>query len=1071
MLRFASVLSLIICVICVLPAHAGVKWDFEDGTLQGWTVVSGDVGPQPVDKNDDRFGGNFNKEGKYFIGTYENTQDDAEVEYRSPDFTITAATMTLLVGGGAHVDRTFVALYSASDNTELFHETGTNSEAMQRKYWDVSKYKGRTVYMRIVDRERGGWGHINVDDIRELTAQEEARIEAEKKQREIENQRWLSNLMNPDRRKVYSGTELTDLAMPLGGIGAGNIAVCGDGSLREWQIWNKVNSACNPLMGFFAVWAKQGNKSPVARVLQTPSIEGMTEISDTEFIGEFPISEVVYKDDKLPVDIRMEAFSPFIPLNSKDSGIPGIVFSFKVKNPGVIPVSVSLAASLQNAVNYDGGSPINGVRFKGYGGNLNEVFVGRDYTAISMTNPSLAAEEKQFGTMTLAALSDAATANPQWDTPAIFWNDFSKDGRLYSSAVSRPSMTGRTWNGALAVPIELKAGETKTVTFLITWSFPNFYADYQGNLAQYRIGRNYSNWFKDSDEAALYLADNMPRLLKETRLFRDTFFDSTLPYWFTQRIGAPVSTLTSQTMLWIEDGTFHGFEGSGHGGCCPMNCTHVYDYEMALAYLFPDLERNMRHTDLKVQQIDSGAVNHRTVLPLDLPRGSGPFVDGQLGTILKSYREYRMSADREWFDEMWPNIKLAMDFVIRDWDPNADGVPVNEQWNTYDAAMYGPNTFIGTMYLGALRASEEMATVAGDTTSAARYRSIFDTGSKRLDSVLWNGEYYIHIDEKPTLASPLPNPPRTGEGVALGESERAPSPLRGGLGRGEDASWILEDWPKENPGANRPYGIGCHADQLLGQWWADILDLGYLLPQDRVRTTLDSIMKYNWRWDFENVPQQRIFALRGDKGLLNCTWPKGGRPANMTLYSDEAWTGIEYEVAGLLLYEGKIRDGYMIARAVDDRYNGAPNPPFKRNPWNEIECGEHYARAMSSWSMLTSAQGFTYCGPDGAIGFDPRISPENHRSFFSTAEGWGTFAQKRTAKSQTDTLELKYGRLTLSTLAFTLAETPKKWEYSVKIGSRSIGSSCRLIDGKLTITPKQPIYLGAGEKLTGEVKW
>jgi hypothetical protein len=284
-------------------------------------------------------------------------------------------------------------------------------------------------------------------------------------------------------------------------------------------------------------------------------------------------------------------------------------------------------------------------------------------------------------------------------------------------------------------------------------------------------------------------------------------------------------------------------------------------------------------------------------------------------------------------------------------------------------------------------------------------------------------------------------------------------------------AWITEDWPKENPGANRPYGIGCHADQLLGQWWAYILDLGYLLPQDRVRTTLDSIMKYNWRWDFENVSQQRIFALKGDKGLLNCTWPKGGRPANMTLYSDEAWTGIEYEVAGLLLYEGKIRDGYMIARAVDDRYNGVPNPPFKRNPWNEIECGEHYARAMSSWSMLTAAQGFTYCGPEGSIGFDPRIQPENHRSFFSTAEGWGTFTQKRTAKRQTDTLELKYGRLTLNRLAFTLAETPEKWQYSVKIGSRSIGSTCRLIDGKLTITLSQPIYLGAGEKLTVEVKW
>lgn len=1046
MLRLAFMLSLILCAACVLipfPAHADLaRWDFEDGTLQGWTVVSGDAGPQPVEKDDDRYGGSFNKQGRYFIGTYENTRDDAEVEYKSPTFTIFANTITLLVGGGSHLDRTYVALYTASDDKEIYRETGSNSESMRRRYWDVSKHKGEQVYLRIVDRERGGWGHINVDDIREMTPQEEARVEAERRQREADNKRWMDGLMNPDKRKVYSGRELTDLAMPLGGIGAGNIAICGDGSLREWQIFNKVNAACTVPGGFFAIWARQQGQAPVARILQTAPVENLPTVDATEFIGEFPIAEVIYKDDDLPVSVRMEAFSPFIPMNAKDSGIPGIVFSFRMKNPGALPVSVSLAGSLQNAVNYDGRSPIDGVRFKGYGGNLNEVMSGKGYTAISMTNPPMDSQEKQFGTMTLAALSTSATAKPQWEFSDSFWSDFVTDGKLTRRISSEPSTKGRTWNGSLAVPFELKPGQETTVSFVVTWHFPNLHADYQEHLAKYRIGRNYTNWLKDSNEAARYLIDNMPRLSKETRLFRDALFDSTLPYWFVQRTGAPVSTLTSQTMLWIEDGSFHGFEGSGDHGCCPMNCTHVYDYEMALAYLFPELERNMRGTDLNVQQMPSGAVHHRTVLPLSLPRASGTFVDGQLGTILKSYREYRLSADRKWFDEMWPKIKLAMDFVIRDWDRNADGVLVNEQWNTYDAAMYGPNTFIGTLYLGALRASEEMAKVAGDDASAKRYRRLFDIGGELLDSVLFNGEYYIHIDEAHEAAAT------------------------------KNTVWILEDWPKqENAGANRPYGEGCHADQLLGQWWADILDLGYLLPRERVRTTLDSIMKYNWRWDFEDVAQQRVFALKGDKGLLNCTWPNGGRPAQMTLYSDEVWTGIEYEVAGLLLYEGKIRDAYMIARAVHDRYNGVPNPPFKRNPWNEIECGEHYARGMSSWSMLTGAQGFTYCGPDDSIGFDPRVQPENHRSFFSVAEGWGTLSQKRSERKQTNSIELKYGRLALRTLSFALPAAPERWQYSVKIGSRTIGSSCRLENGRMTLTLTQPVYLGAGDTLAIEVSW
>ena len=1038
-------LSVLVCAVCVLftalAARADmVKFDFEDGTLQRWTVVSGDAGPQPVDKDDDRYGGNFNKQGTYFVGTYENLRDEAEVELRSPTFTLTAETMTLLVGGGDHVGETYIAMHAASDDKELFRETGTNAEAMQRRFWDVSPYTGRQVYLRIVDRHKGGWGHINVDDVRELAPEEESKLEAERKERELANERWLADLMKPTERKVYRGTELTDLAMPMGGIGAGNIAVCGDGALREWQIFNKVNSGCVVPGHFFAVWAKAGDKQPVARILQMPSIHGLTEIRETEFIGEFPVAELRYKDPALPVDVSMEAFSPFIPMNSKDSGIPGIFFVFKVRNPGREPVAVSLAASLQNAVHYDGRTQIDGVKFEGYGGNVNELVKREKFSAIQMSSPDLSPDERQFGTMTLGALSKSASAVVQWDAAEACLADFARDGRFDSPGASGPSKKGRTWNGALAVSVELRPGEEKSIVFFIAWHFPNYYAEYDKNLAQYRLGRMYSNWFRDSGAVAEYMAANYERLAKETRLFRDTFYDSSLPYWFLDRISSQASTLTSQVCLWIEDGTFHAFEGAG---CCPMNCTHVWNYEQSLAHLFPDLERNMRHTDLKVQQEPSGAVRHRTVLPLSLPRGTGPFVDGHLGTILKSYREYRLSADDKWLGEMWPNIKLAMDFVIRDWDPNADGVLVNEQWNTYDAAMYGPNTFIGTLYLAALRAAEEMAKVQGDSESAGRYRSIFETGKQRLDSVLWNGEYYIHIDEK-----------KEAQEVA-------------------DAPWLTEDWPEEkaDPNVNRPYGTGCHADQLLGQWWANILDLGYLLPQDRVRTTLDSILKYDWRWDFGSVPQQRVFASSGDRGLLNCTWPSGGRPEHATLYSDEAWTGIEYEVAGLMIYEGKVKDAYQIVKAASDRYNGVPNPPFKRNPWNEIECGEHYARAMSSWAMLLAAQGISYCGPDGVVSFDPRIQPENHRSFFSTAEGWGTFSQKRTSTSQVDTLELKYGRAHLKTLTIYLPESVQPQSTIVALGRKSLDFDTARQGTALSIRLRKPAMLSPGRKLSVEVEW
>ncbi|MDI6828470.1 MAG: GH116 family glycosyl-hydrolase, partial [Armatimonadota bacterium] len=317
---FAILIILLSGIVVKSAAFALFNWDFEDGTLQGWAVIWGDAGKQPVDNDDDRHGGNFGKQGRYFVGTYENMKDEAQVELKSPVFTISSRMLSLLVGGGAHSDQTFVALYDAHTDKELFRECGNNAENMSRRYWDVSPYIGKKVYLKIVDRHTGGWGHINVDDIRELTNDEIAEIGARRLEKERLRAKWLADLNSPTKRKVYKGRELIDIAMPLGGIGAGNIAICGDGALREWQIFNKVNASCVVPCQFFAVWAKVDDKAPVARILQTTSVEGLPEIAETEFVGEFPIAEIRYKDPSLPIKIRMEAFSPFIPMNSKDSG-------------------------------------------------------------------------------------------------------------------------------------------------------------------------------------------------------------------------------------------------------------------------------------------------------------------------------------------------------------------------------------------------------------------------------------------------------------------------------------------------------------------------------------------------------------------------------------------------------------------------------------------------------------------------------------------------------------------------------------------------------------------------------
>jgi len=1026
-------LGLIVVGMLSVPGRAAasaVRFDFETGDLQGWRIVEGKLCDQPSANDDDRWGGNFNKQGRYFIGTYEGgCADEVTGELRSPVFTISHRRMALLVGGGRQPEAEYIALVRAADDKELLRATGTNREAMARVIWDISPYAGQRVYLKIVDRSTGGWGHINVDDIRELTPADERALAteeaaAEKKRRE-RLRRFERSVRAPSKRIVYSGAALADIAFPLGGIGAGTISLCGDGALREWQIFNRPNSGCVVPASFFAIWAEPVGAKPIAKVLQTAPVADIPGVDGLRFVGEFPIAEVEYLDRLLPVQVRLQAFSPMIPMNAKDSALPAAFFSFTVKNTARKPVHVAVLASIQNAVGFDGLGQIKGVAYEGYGGNRNSYGVRPRMTLIEMRGAQ-AADAKTAGSMALATTSKIASTRAQWDDIENLWADFADDGRLTGPWPPGASAAGRTWNGAIAASAALRPGQAHTATFLLTWHFPNRHADYQKHLAQYRIGNMYANWFADATAVAEYAAANLEQLSAGTRLFRDTFYDSTLPYWLLDCVTSQISTLCVPTCLWIEEGAFCGFEGCGVGvGCCPMNCTHVWNYEQTLAHLWPSIERNMRETDLLVQQDPKGFVHHRTVLPLSLPRASGPFADGHLSTISKSYREYLRSVDRTWLDRMWPRIKRAMDWAMEEYDPDGNGVIEGAQDNTYDCKVYGPNTFIGSQWLAALRAAEEIARIQDDQQSAARYRERFERGRAAMDADLWNGEYYVQK---------------------------------------YDAEKIKRT----------QYGIGCLSDQVLGQWWAHLLGLGYLLHPERVRQALQSIFNYNWRTDFAGFVQSpRVFAGDHDMGLLNCTWPKGGRPEHPILYADEVWTGVEYQVAAHMIWEGMLDRGLWVVKAARDRYNGVARPPFKRNPWNEIECGEHYARPMSSWSLLLAAQGFHYNGPEGIIGFAPRLAADDHRSFFAAAGGWGTFAQSRRPQRQENTIALAHGRLRLREIHLALPGEARGQVRQITVALRGIErqATYHVTGHDLAIFLQRPAALRPGDDLRVATEW
>jgi len=549
---------------------------------------------------------------------------------------------------------------------------------------------------------------------------------------------------------------------------------------------------------------------------------------------------------------------------------------------------------------------------------------------------------------------------------------------------------------SMATPlVELAPGQRRSFTFVLAWYFPN---RAEGNM--------YANWFRNAGEAAHYVLDNYDRLAGHTRLWHDTYYDSTLPHWLLDRLHSTVCNLATGTCLWWRDGRFWAWEGVG---CCEGTCTHVWNYAQAAARLFPELERSARHMqDLGVALHENGLVGFRG-------RANQWYAaDGQAGTVLKCYREHQMSADDSFLREHWPAIKRVLEYSIAQ-DQNEDGLIENSQHNTFDINFEGANTFVGSLYLAALRAGEEMAREMGDTAFAQRARRIFESGSALTLKRLWNGEYFI-----------------------------------------QDVD--LAQHPKYQ------CGPGCLSDQLFGQNWAHQLGLGYLYPPPYVRQALDSIWKYNWTPDVgpHNAahPPERWFADPGEPGLFTCTWPRSDYLTEGVRYREEVWTGIEYQVAAHMIWEGMIEKGLAIVRGVHDRYQ-----PPRHNPFNEVECGDHYARALASWGVYLALCGYEYHGPQGHLGFSPRLNPEDFRAAFTAAEGWGTLVQRQESARQLDRIELRWGRLRLSSLALSVPASVGRNRVTMVAGGKRLEAEATWEEERLLLKLREPVTLATGDTL------
>lgn len=797
--------------------------------------------------------------------------------------------------------------------------------------------------------------------------------------------------------KVYTKEELYDsgnqrffkgdaqeAAFLIGGIGTGTISLGARGDLRDWEIFNKPAKGNKVPYSFFAIWVKPEGEGAVARVLEAginppyscgigmqprQSQGGLPRLDSSVLKVEYPFANIDFNDEMLPVKVSLEAFNPFIPLNADDSGIPAAVLRYKVKNPTDRSADVTVAGSMMNVIGQGLGYEIRNELKNEYG-----------LSGLYFVSTNMPADHLQYGNMALMTTDSDITVKREWLTSGFagwdclpdFWDDFSKDGKLEIEstckdkwAIKNPSIKV----GTLGVRHTLKPGEEKVFEFIISWYFPNrikawFEKDCKTDscCCGTEFEKNYySNLFSSSWDAGKYLIHNMARLEKASKDFARALHDSTLPGYVIDAMASNITVIRSNTCFRIANGTFLGWEGcKDDEGCCDGSCTHVWNYAQTLAFLFPELEQTMRKVEFGLETDEEGKMSFRTRRVFGLDPLNTAAADGQMGSIIRLYREWKLSGNNDLIKNMWNKVKRALNYVFGHWDTDGDYVMDSSQHNTYDIDFIGPNSLTNSMLYGALKAAVEMAKFMEDDEAVKKYAEALDKGSKKMDEMLWNGEYYIQK---------------------------------------------IDDVDEHR----YQYGEGCLSDQILGQFLCHVAGLGYILPEDHVKKAIKSVFDYNFRPSFKgHVNPLRAYVFNDEKGLLICSWPKGGMPHIPFLYAGEVWTGIEYQVAAHLIYEGFIEEGLTIVKAVRDRHDG-----YKRNPWDEVECGHHYARAMSSWALLTALSGFKYDMVNGTMSFRPAINQDDFSCFWSTGKGWGIYRQKinpQTKEVEWD-IEVLYGNI------------------------------------------------------------
>jgi len=866
--------------------------------------------------------------------------------------------------------------------------------------------------------------------------------------------------------KVYRGDYRREISFPVGGIGAGCIGLDGYGRLRDWEIYNRPNKLSLNGYSHFAVKAERDGRVLDARImnadlpptymgeaLAAPAnfgnsdaktirsvlnsnygfgpgralLTGMPHFKDSVFEGAFPFARVTFEDESFPGGVSLSAFNPFIPLDEDASSMPAGFYTVTIKNTQDAAIDYTAALSLGNP--YPGTHDTELIE--------NNILTAVQMCDIDMTDP----DNPEYSRLLMAVGADeAVSVQRNWfrgswfDDLSMYWHDFTTPGALKSRVYApRPDWKGRADTATLAVHVTLQPGEERKIRFVIAWYMPN-YVNYWRPVKEEEGMKGhwknfYATMFGSAQEVAECALNRWDELEGRTEAFADALYSSDLPESALDAVCANIAVLKSPTCVRLTNGEFYGWEGCQmNAGSCEGSCTHVWNYAFALPFLFPRLERSMRELDFTYNQRDDGGMAFRLQLPLGRARSTfPPCVDGEMGGIIKSYREWKIMGDDEWLKTWWPKIKKSLEFAWSEtnehkWDPGRTGVITGRQHHTLDMELFGPNAWLNTFYLAALKAAAEMAERVGDADAEA-YRELYKKGREYTESELFNGEYFI-------------------QKIDLND-EHVLDPYEGGsmVGSARDSYWN-----EETGELKYQIGEGCGIDQVLAQWMSDMSGLGEVLDGEKIASALKAIYKHNFYPELRaHANPCRIYGLNDEAGTVICEWPEYVRkPIVPVPYAEETMHGFEYQAATHLIARGFEEEGLRMVRAVRDRYDG-----YRRNPWNEMECGSNYARSMASFALMLIYSGIKYDMPDRKMGFKPY---KGEGTFFWSLEGaWGTVK----AGKDSLTLTVVEGEIEIRTLV-----TDVKAQ-SAEIGGEA-AAFAQVEDG---IKFEKPVVIGAGESL------